>query len=62
MDEIQLSRFDQGMMDLLTMDSCAITPMGYRSFIQAKSMHNSLNWTAIGEQRYYNDNQLHWLA
>ena len=62
MDQIQLSAFDQRLMDLLTMGSAAIAPTGHRSFIQVKGMHNGLHWTSIGEQGHHDDHDLHWLA
>jgi hypothetical protein len=62
MNQVQLSGFDQRMMDLLTMGPCPIAPTGHRSFIQAKRMHNGLNRTSIGEQGHHDDNDLHRLA
>jgi hypothetical protein len=62
MDQIQLSSFDQRTMDLLTMGPCAIAPTGHSPLIQAKSVHNGLNRTSVGEQCHHNDNDLHRLA
>src|SRR6266699_3014421 len=58
MDQIQLSRFHERLMDLLTMDSCSITPTRDRAFIQAKGLHNGLYRTPIGEQGYHDHDEL----
>ncbi len=61
-NQIQLSGFDQRMMDLLTMGPCAIAPTGDGSLIQVKCMHNGLNRTSIGEQGHHDDHDLHRLT
>jgi hypothetical protein len=60
--QIQLACFDQGMMDLLTMEPCTITPTGDGSLIQTKGMDDGLNWTASGVQGHHDDNELHRLT
>jgi hypothetical protein len=45
-----LSLLYKGMMDLLTVFSCSLLPIGCRSFIYSIGMHNGLNWAARHQQ------------
>jgi hypothetical protein len=62
MNEIQLSGFDQRLMDLLTMRPCAIAPAGNGPFIQAKRMDNGLHRASIREQGHHDHNEFHRLS
>lgn len=57
-----LALLHKSMMDLLTVFSGSLLPIGYRSFIYFIGMHNGLNWTAIGEQDDDDDHQFSWSA
>src|SRR5260370_1650851 len=48
MYQVKLSLLDDPLMHPLTMRSGSIAPIGDRPLIQAKSMHNRLDWTPIG--------------
>jgi len=54
---VHLSLLHQSMMDLLTVVSCSLLPIGHRSFIYSIGMHNGLNWTAIRKQDDDDDHQ-----
>src|SRR2546421_8999282 len=54
---VHLALLHQSMMDLLTVLSGSLLPLGYRSFIYSIGMHNRLNGTAIGEQDDDDDHQ-----
>jgi hypothetical protein len=62
MDQGMLALFNYGLLNLLTVLPCSVTPSRYRAFIQSKDMHNGLQWTAIGKQSYDDNNQFGWLA
>ena len=55
--QIQLPLLHHGLMNLLAMVSCSISPPCHRAFVQAKRLHNRLNWTAICQQRHHDHNQ-----
>jgi hypothetical protein len=48
MDRIELSLFNESMMDSLTLLACTISPRGYRAFIQTIGLHNGLDRTPKG--------------
>ncbi len=52
MNQIELSLFHHGHVDLLAILPCPISPIGHRSLIETKGLHNGLYRTSIGEQGY----------
>jgi hypothetical protein len=61
-DQIQLPLFHDRLMDSLAVLACPIPPLGYRSFVQPKGVHNRLHRTSIGQQGYHNDDEFHRLT
>jgi hypothetical protein len=60
--QVQLPLFNDLPMHLLTMRSCSISPSGHRPLIQAKGMHNGLDWASIGQERDHDHHQRQRLA
>jgi hypothetical protein len=59
MSQVELSLFNEGLMDLVAMDSCSIAPSSYGALIQSEGMHNRLNGASIGQERHYHDYQVY---
>lgn len=62
MHQIELTAFNQTLMNVLTVPACAISPLGHGSFIQPIAMNNRLDRTAIRKKRHDDHDQLEWLA
>jgi len=48
MHQVKLPLLDDRLMELLAMLAGPVTPRCHRALIQAKGMHNGLDWTPIG--------------
>jgi hypothetical protein len=48
-EQVQLPLFNEGLVDLLTVSSCTLSPIRYGSFIEAKGMDNGLQRASIGK-------------
>src|SRR5260370_34346643 len=57
MYQVKLSLLDFPLTPPSTLRSGSIAPIGDRPLIQAKSMHNRLDWTPIGQQGHDDHDQ-----
>ena len=60
--QIELSLLHHRLMNMLTVLAGSIAPLRHRALIQAKCLHNRLDWTAIRHQRHHNDDESFGLA
>ncbi len=62
MHQVKLPLLKHLLMNLVTMCSCSISPIGHGSFIQPEGMHNGLDRASIRHEGHHDHDQLHWLA
>src|SRR6266852_5822124 len=62
MHQVKLPFLKHLLMNLVTMCSCSISPIGHGSFIQPEGMHNGLDRASIRHEGHHDHDQLHWLA
>ncbi len=56
--QVQLPLFNDLLMHFLTMHSRSIAPIRHRPFIQAKGMHNGLDWASIRQESHHNHDEI----
>jgi site-specific DNA recombinase len=62
MHQIELTGFNDALMNVVAVPARTIPPIRHGSFIQSTGMHNRLDRTAIGKKRHHDHDHLQWLA